>query len=634
MKTFRNKIEGFVNFCKNRWFIFFATGFFIFSLIFYGGATAFEHYYKDKIYPRIKVNNISLSGMTREEGLKELRRVTDRFSREGLFFKYKNKEVLISPIITSAEDPDLSKEIFSFDLDKVVNEAYAVGRRGDKFFNIKNKIALIFNGRNITPELYLNKEELMDILANNFSSFEDPGRDAGIDIKYNGKNYNIGTIEEKLGKSFDYNFSVSEAEDKLRHFSLDPIEMYMKTDYPVIKKEKISEVTPQIEKVLALNPLTLKYKCVLSEGENDMCGDKKDIAVRSSDFISWITLVREGNSAKTAFDKGKVNDYLSKIAEKINISAQDAKLKIEDGRVLEFQESIDGVKLDIEGTFNDISENILGNSSSSAFIIVRTDVAKNSVGDINDLGIKELIGVGKSNFSGSPVNRRHNISVGAETLDGIIIRPDEEFSLVKTLGEIEAETGYLPELVIKGTKTVPEYGGGLCQIATTAFRLALDAGLPITERSPHAYRVSYYEPAGTDATIYVPKPDLMFKNNTGSHLLMQTKIEGDDLIFEFWGTSDGRRVELTEPRIFNIVEPGPTKIIETEDLKPGEKKCTESSHKGADAEFTRVITSVDGEAKEEVWSSRYRPWQAVCLVGKEKSDEIAEEGDGIVFENQ
>lgn len=633
MKTFRNKIEGFVNFCKNRWFIFFATGFFIFFLIFSVGAAAFEYYYKDRIYPRIKVNNISLSGMTREEGLNELRRVTDRFSREGLFFKYKEKEVLISPIITSAGDPDLSKEIFSFDLDRVVNEAYAVGRQGDKFFNIKEKISLIFNNRNITPDPYLNKEELRDILTNNFSSLEDPGRDAGIDIKYNGKNYNINIIEEKLGKSFDYNFSISEAEDNLEHFSLDPIEMYMKTDYPVIKKEKISETLPQIEKLLALNPITLKYKCALSSEEEDMCGDKKDIAVRSGDFVSWITLVREGGGIRAAFDKERVGNYLNKIAEKINISAQDAKLKIEDGRVLEFQESINGVKLDVEETFNDMNENILGNSSSSAFIIVKTDVAKNSVGDINDLGIKELIGLGRSNFSGSPANRRHNIAVGAETLNGIIIRPDEEFSLVKTLGEIDAETGYLPELVIKGTKTVPEYGGGLCQIATTAFRLALDAGLPITERSPHAYRVSYYEPAGTDATIYVPKPDLMFKNNTGSHLLMQTKIEGDDLIFEFWGTSDGRKVELTEPKIFNIVEPGPTKIIETEDLEPGEKKCTESSHKGADAEFTRIITSAGGEEKEEVWSSRYRPWQAVCLVGKEKSDETAEGGE-MALENQ
>jgi vancomycin resistance protein YoaR len=41
--------------------------------------------------------------------------------------------------------------------------------------------------------------------------------------------------------------------------------------------------------------------------------------------------------------------------------------------------------------------------------------------------------------------------------------------LVKTLGEVDAANGYLPELVIKENKTIPEYGGGLCQVGTTVF---------------------------------------------------------------------------------------------------------------------------------------------------------------------
>ena len=113
---------------------------------------------------------------------------------------------------------------------------------------------------------------------------------------------------------------------------------------------------------------------------------------------------------------------------------------------------------------------------------------------------------------------------------------------------------------------------------------------------------------------------MKFLNDTGNYILIQTKIEGDNLTFEFWGTSDGREVEITEPKIFNIVSPGPTKIVETEDLEPGEKKCTESSHNGADAEFTRKITNSSGEENEETWFSRYRPWQAVCLIGKEPEE--------------
>jgi vancomycin resistance protein YoaR len=238
------------------------------------------------------------------------------------------------------------------------------------------------------------------------------------------------------------------------------------------------------------------------------------------------------------------------------------------------------------------------------------------IGTINNLGIQELVGTGTSDFSGSPVNRRHNIKVGAAKLNGVLIAPGEEFSLNKTLGNIDGSTGYLPELVIKGDKTIPEYGGGLCQIGTTAFRVALDAGVPITERRPHSYRVVYYEPAGMDATIYSPSPDLKFINDTPAYLLLQTKIDGNDLTFELWGTPDGRKVEMTTPKVYHFVSPGPTKIIETTDLAPGVKKCTERAHTGADAEFDRTITYNNGEIKTETWTSHYVPWSAVCLVGK------------------
>jgi hypothetical protein len=82
------------------------------------------------------------------------------------------------------------------------------------------------------------------------------------------------------------------------------------------------------------------------------------------------------------------------------------------------------------------------------------------------------VAIGTSNFKGSPVNRRHNIAVGAASVNGTLIAPGEEFSLLKTLGDIDAAAGYKPELVIKGGKTLPEFGGGLCQIGTTAFRAA------------------------------------------------------------------------------------------------------------------------------------------------------------------
>ena len=212
--------------------------------------------------------------------------------------------------------------------------------------------------------------------------------------------------------------------------------------------------------------------------------------------------------------------------------------------------------------------------------------------------------------------------------------------MLKVLIPFTEKAGWLPELVIKGNKTVPELGGGLCQIGTTLFRAILASGLPITERQSHSYRVRYYEPAGADATIYEPRPDFRFVNDTGNYLLINGYVEGDEVTFEVWGTKDGRTTLFTGrnetssifkllPKIFNITPPPPKKIVETLDLAPGKTKCTETAHAGADAEFTYSVTYANGTVKKETYRSHYRPWQAVCLVGVEKLTEPpVEEGTG------
>jgi vancomycin resistance protein YoaR len=189
--------------------------------------------------------------------------------------------------------------------------------------------------------------------------------------------------------------------------------------------------------------------------------------------------------------------------------------------------------------------------------------------------------------------------------------------------------------VIKGNETKPEYGGGLCQIGTTVFRGALASGLDITARRNHSYRVSYYEPAGTDATIYDPWPDLKFKNDTGKHILIQTRIDGRKIYFDFWGTKDGRQVSMTEPVVYNIVPPPEKKVIKTLDLPVGEIKCTERAHNGADAKFDYTVWyPEDDEPVSTTFHSHYIPWQEVCLLGVTEEEFAAEQASSTPEESE
>jgi len=277
---------------------------------------------------------------------------------------------------------------------------------------------------------------------------------------------------------------------------------------------------------------------------------------------SFLAVIIQG-SEKTAgfYDSSAIESYLGEIAKKIDRDPVNATLTFQDGKIDVFALSKTGLSLNLSENVIGIIEALETKETEVALKVdeIEPEITKNS---LSELGIVELISEGRSNFAGSPANRRHNIRVGATKFNGLLIKPGETFSFTKNLGAVDASTGYLPELVIKDNETVPEYGGGLCQVSSTTFRAALNAGLPIVARRAHAYPVTYYKPYGTDATIYIPNPDLKFTNDTGHHILIQTRIVGNYLYFDFYGTKKTSTVKFAGNK------EGTGAVTRIEDVKP------------------------------------------------------------------
>lgn len=371
---------------------------------------------------------------------------------------------------------------------------------------------------------------------------------------------------------------------------------------PTLTKERLQPLLATAQGWVDRGPLALKD----TEGHT--------WTISRADLARWLIIrVQDGNLSLSLASPTAFND-LEQRTKSLWHEAHDGRLTMDGTKLVSLEAPQNGWHLDTTSTLLAVQQGLEHNSSSIPAVF--TAVAGHLQGEAAEqLGIIENLGSGHSAFPGSPANRRKNIALGAEKVNGTLVAPGEEFSLLHVLGEIDGEHGWLPELVIKGNKTTPEFGGGLCQIGTTVFRGATNVGLPITERRNHSYRVAYYEPAGTDATIYSPAPDFKFKNDTAHSILITKRILKDEVWFDFWGTKDGRSVVKTSPRIFNIVEPPAQKTIETTDLPVGKTKCTEKAHAGASASFDYQVTYATGEQKKVTFNSYYKPWQAVCLVG-------------------
>jgi vancomycin resistance protein YoaR len=313
----------------------------------------------------------------------------------------------------------------------------------------------------------------------------------------------------------------------------------------------------------------------------------------------------------------------------VNVTAQNARFVIGTGNsIAEFSGAKNGVAVDRDAVYALLADVLhartRGNITTTREFTLPVSVVEPEVrtSDVNGLGITEVLGVGYSSFAGSPPTRVKNIRHGAmDKLHGRLIAPGEDFSLVAALKPFTLADGYVPEKVIKGGKIEKEIGGGLCQIGSTLFRAAMNSGLPIVERRSHGLVVSYYNDPrngnpGTDATIYDPKPDFRFKNDTGRHILISVEMneKTQELWFSFWGTSDGRKGSYTPPIVKRWIPHGETVIVETTDLPPGKRDC-QHAYIGAETAFTYTRTLPNGEKLDEVFESSYRPMPELCLVG-------------------
>jgi vancomycin resistance protein YoaR len=564
--------------------------------------------YKNHISPNVWIGPIDVGGLDPETARETIQTQIDSLVANGIPVQINgiSKPLALATLVSS----DLNEEV-TFDLDRAMQKAQAVPLVSLRLWNKK-----------IIPlTVSIAKENLKKNISELFPNAEIPVQDARFLIVPTAVNneWSVQVIEDRAGNELNWNPFFQTLETQL--MNLDDAEIILKVfdKAPFVTKQIAEQQIDQVNEILKNDRIQISYSDVWKQP-------------RILELTKWklSKMLVPTQSEKVGIDETQLNLFLDDFAKTFERPAQNARFVFENGRVIEFTESKSGVKIDRVVMFNLLSQAIQEpiNDPIQLAVIVEEPLVK--TGDVNDLGIQEILGFGTSSYRGSPMNRRKNIQNGVRLLNGLLIAPGQTFSLLEALKPFDTENGYLPELVIKGDKITPELGGGLCQIGTTTFRATMNSGLAIVERQNHSLVVSYYnDPAngnpGTDATIYEPAPDFKFLNDTGNYILFQAEnlTDTQELRFTFWGTPDGRKGSYSAPKILRWIPVAEPQKIKTTDLKPGEEKCQES-HIGADASFVYKIENPDGTVVEITFTSHYRPLPKICLIGVEEKETVAE----------
>lgn len=540
--------------------------------------------YNSKVYPHQYLGNLDVSGKSRAELASMIKKTTDYFQKSPMILKNSDSDNVYT--MTSAEIG------LNYDNDKTVEQIWAVGRNTKALPALEEQLKSIFTKNKHLAVLTLNNDSLNKKVAAISTELDQPEKDYSIVYK-DGK-FNLLT-DRKAGKRIDQDEIVSSIKYKVLSIKVGEYSFALKNYQPQITVENANKALAVANKILAAGELTLKT-------------DSASFTVDKDTIGGFIVSKANSDDLNLILNSDRVTAYITQLAKSIDVEPKDAKLTAADGKVSVFQLSQTGKTLDTTQTKQDIENALFArvNDGTSTIdpktinlkiAIKQPDVSSDA---ISKYGINEIVGTATTSFAKSPSNRIHNITIGAAAINGVLLKSGEEFSTLGHLGKIDGSTGYLPELVIKDNKTLPEFGGGLCQVSTTLFRAALNSGMKITARANHAYRVSYYEPpAGMDATIYDPAPDFKFVNNYSSHILIQSQITGTKLTFTFYGTKDSRTVTQSTPVMSNYVEPPPPVETVSATLAPGVRQLTGHAHQGATADFHYTVKSASGEVLQD-----------------------------------
>jgi vancomycin resistance protein YoaR len=504
----------------------------------------------------------------------------------------------------------------SFDVDATVNEAFNSGRNSDYLSNLVSQASIWLNGRGVTPIVRFDQNVTADKLEGIAAELNRPPHDATIMID----GTTVTTTPGEMGRALDILGTLNRLQEAI-------LSLNTGAEIPLV----VSEAPPTIwdaeaaaAKVRAAlsGPITL-----VAEAPN---GGTLGPWTASVDQIRAVLQLKlaTGDDGRQSYDVDAnveaFRGFLDGLAPGLVGLPQDARFNFDDssGQLLPVKASVNGRALDVDGTLARLKDSIFNTTDRIVPLVFTYTLPRFSDNTTAaELGITQMVAEATTFYTGSTKNRKDNIIEAASRFDGLIIAPGEEFSFNTFLGDISPETGFVQGKIIFGGKTIDGVGGGVCQVSTTAFRAALKAGFPITERNSHGYRVGFYEqmgsPPGLDAAIFQPTADFRFVNDTQYHLLIETSVfpANDSIQFRFYSTNPGRQVVLEGPVIKDVVPPKPTVFISNPEVAPGQQLYVDWAAEGADVTFTRKILDSAGELiRTDTIYTHYLPWAAVVQV--------------------
>ncbi|UFU02286.1 VanW family protein [Ruania suaedae] len=386
-------------------------------------------------------------------------------------------------------------------------------------------------------------------------------------------------------------------------------EHWLRTEEPI--ELPATELPPTIDEDVVETAMTTQVEPMLS-GPVTVEVNEESTELSPDELVAAASVQAEDGALELVLDGEPLANLITERLDSVGESPRDARIVLSDGEPT-IVPAVTGTGLDpaeLAAAVTDAAVASEADERTAAVELAQTE-PEFSTEDAEELGVTEVIGTYRTPYPFDPV-RTENLVAGTSHINGTLLLPDEQFSLLDALRPISTANGYTVSGVVVNGFHSDAIGGGLSQVSTTTFNAAYESGLTDITHQPHSRWFSRY-PEGREATVFDPSIDMVFENNTGYGVLIQAYVTDSEVVVTMWGT-DVFDVNIDVSGRYNFTEP--------QTLYNPDPQChpEPGGQQGFSVSVSRTVTRGGDMVEDDSYSWTYSPWNRV-VCGEEPRDE-------------
>lgn len=549
----------------------------------------------------VKASTLELGGRNREEASKLLSERAQLLLSDPVDLFADKHRFSVAP----------SEVSFSPDVKATLEEAMGVGRRGNFFVRTWHRLRALFASTDVRWVSKIDRDAANLLVRDWATQIDTQGHEAGIEAR----GASLVAVGAVNGRRLDQQGAIDAMNDALESWPRRSAEL------PIAVRSRrttIEDATAAAEVAnrWVRSPILLAApdgsRHFLSRAE--LAGMLEAVPRRDGD--EWRLQVR--------FSTDRVGAALGDDMKPYEKEPRSATFAV-NGAVASVIAGEDGQRFDPAATARALGSAANRTTRRTAEAAFSSAEPEMTTEEASGLRIKELV----SSFSTAHPccqPRVSNIHKIADVVDGAIVRPGATFSLNNFVGPRTTEKGYVLAPMIFDGEFRDDVGGGVSQFATTMYNAIFFGGYRLESYKAHSYYISRY-PAGREATISWPHPDLRFTNNSSSGILIKTSYSGTSITVSFYGDKEGRVVTAEAGPRTNFTEPSEQRK-ENPALPPGQERVAQRGAQGFDIVVFRIINK-GGDVTRTRFFTRYKAQPTIIEFGPgEASPSPSPEGEG------